>query len=283
MPSTVKLPILGNVNKGTAVGIGIGGVTVAGYLVYRQIKKGKQAAAAAAAAQDAASSSGYGYGYGMPPGQFYGYGEPGAYGYGASGGFPAGYYGYGTPFPGQQPPGPTANATNAQWDQAAIAQLTSDGYDSQTVAGALGAYLHGDTVTAAQQSIIQAAIGIEGYPPDAGPNGYPPSIKVQGTGGGGTGGGQGGGQGGGHPNPGGPDMWPVPDVVGERADDALKEVRAAGFKAKTSPARNPAKTYIVTAQQPSGSAAKGTQVTLRVAQHNYADTRLHGHGSVPIG
>lgn len=254
-----KLPLVGEVRKGPVVGLAVGGVGIAAYLVYRN----KRAKAATASAQ---AASGYGYGvapsaaYGYGNG-YYGYGQQSAYGYGASGGFPAGYYGYGVP----NPPGGggggqvAAATTNAQWAQAAITQLADDGYDRQSVAGALGAYELGQPVTPDQQSIIAAAIGIEGYPPVPGASGNPPGINVQGTPGGGGGGGQGGGGGG----------KAVPNEVGKRADQALAAVRAAGFKAKTVPIRVPTKTYIVTSQSPSGTAPAGSLVTLNVQPHKF--------------
>lgn len=191
MASTVKVPLFGQVNKGTVVGVSIGGFAVAGFLIYRAEKKKKaQSAAAAAASAQSQAASGYGYGAAGLNNGYYGYGEPspyGAYGYGAMGaGYTPGYYGYGTPIPQQAAP----ITTNAQWAQAAINQLSSEGYDAQAVSAALGAYELGQPVTAAQQTIIQSAIGIEGYPPQAGANGDPPGINVQGTPGGGTGGGQ---------------------------------------------------------------------------------------------
>jgi len=52
--------------------------------------------------------------------------------------------------------------------------------------------------------------------------------------------------------------------VGQRATPALAAVRAAGFKAVTSPYRNPRYEYVVTGTSPSGSAPAGSQVTLFV-------------------
>jgi hypothetical protein len=123
----------------------------------------------------------------LPQG-FYGYGEPGgAYGYGASGGFfPQGYYGYGTPLP---PTGNIPVTTNAQWTQAAVTQLQQDGYQPMAVLTALGKYINGVAVNANETGIVQAAIAVEGFPPQAGKNGNPPGIV---HGGGGGGGGQGG-------------------------------------------------------------------------------------------
>jgi hypothetical protein len=183
--STVNVPLIGKANKGTVIGVTIGGFAVAGYLIYREVKKSQAQSAAAATAATTATGYGYGtatgYGYGTG---YYGYGDD--YGYGSSGSFmPSGYYGYGV-----TEPQAVAATTNAQWVQAAITQLTDEGYDAQTVSAALGAYTEGQAVTAAQDTIIQAAIGIEGYPPDPGANGYPPSINESGTTGGGTGGGQ---------------------------------------------------------------------------------------------
>lgn len=267
MASTIKVPLLGQQNKGTVVGVTIGGFAIAGYMIYRSSKK-KQAAAAAAAASSSQAASGYGYGSGALPGGYYGYGEPGiTYGYGASGGFtPTGYYGYGTPIGG----GGIPNATNAQWAQAAINQLSSEGYDPQAVSAALGAYELGQPVSPSQQTIIQAAIGIEGYPPQSGAGGFPPGIHLQGTPGGGSGGGQGGGghggggSGGGHG--GGGNKATIPAVTGERAEEGLADVRQAGFKAKTTPLRNPRKTYVISGQSPPGGtqATRGSLVTLHV-------------------
>lgn len=211
MPDTVKVPGFGQVGKGKVAGIAIGGVAVAGYLIYRQQKKTKTTAA-----QTATAASGYGYGssqgtYGYG---YYGYGEPGiTYGYGASGGFyPQGYYGYGTVGGGGTP-----NTTNAQWSQAAINQLSGEGYDGQAVSGALGAYLLGQPVDASQVNIVQSAIAVEGYPPEPGANGYPPAIMHQGTGGGGGGGGQG-------------TTVKVPQVMFATADAAHDRLKADGLK-----------------------------------------------------
>jgi hypothetical protein len=261
MASTVKVPLLGTQSTGTVIGVTIGGVVVSGYMLYHYSAKNKKQAAAAATAQtQAQAASGYGVAYGYGNG-YYGYGEVvnSPYGYGASGGFAAGYYGYGVPNPPTV--GAVANTTNAQWAQAAITQLSQDGYDTSSIAAALGAYELGAPVTATQQGIIQAAIAVEGYPPVSGANGDPPGINVQGTPGGGTGGGQGGGGTGGSVS--------VPNVVGQRANNGIATLKAAGFQTTTSPFRNPLKTYIITAQNPSGSAASGSLVTLTVAVHSY--------------
>lgn len=244
----------------------IGGVIVAGggivaWEIYKYEKNKTAASQAAAASASAATGYGYGaasgYGYGQE--SPYGYGASGVtYGYGASGGFPAGYYGYGTPEPPGGTPPPIASTTNAQWDQAAVTQLTQDGYDSQTVSGALGAYLNGREVNSSQVNIVDAAIGIEGYPPVAGASGYPPAIKTGGTPGGGGGGGQGGGG----------TTVKVPSVVGERAETGEAKIRAAGLKVTEKGTRVKNAAYHITAQTPKGgaNAKKGATVTVTIAR-----------------
>jgi PASTA domain len=256
MPSAgkkISLGPLGKANKGTVIGVSIGGVTLAGYLIYRERKKSAAAAAASAATAAASSSYGYGavagYGYGSAY-MGYGYGVQNNYGYGASGGFePTGYYGYGV----TEPPvvQPVANTTNAQWAQAAITQLEQEGYDPQTVGAALGAYELGQPVSATQVTIIDNAIGIEGYPPVPGASGNPPGIVQQGTNGGGGGGGQGGG---------GSGNVTVPNVVGQRADAARPALRKAGLTYNIGDTA----TGTVTKQSPTGgkSVTKGSKVTL---------------------
>ena len=157
--------------KGTPRGAWIvGGVVAAGVGLYVYMKN-KQAKAAAAAA--AAQPGQYGYGYGVSP--IYGYGQ------GGTGlGFPFSGYGGGGYGGGQAP------TTNAQWAQAAEGLLVQNGYDAMTVAAALGKYLTGQPCTADQANIIQAAIAFEGYPPQNGPNGFPPNINTSSGGGGGN-------------------------------------------------------------------------------------------------
>jgi hypothetical protein len=118
--------------------------------------------------------------------------------------------------------------------------LQADGYDSATISGALGAYLNGQQVDSSQVNIVDAAIGVEGYPPVAGASGYPPAIKTGGTPGGGGGGGQGGGG-----------TITVPNVVGQRANAAIAKLKAVGLKYHSlTGARTPTKTYTVASQSP---------------------------------
>lgn len=59
--------------------------------------------------------------------------------------------------------------TNAAWAQAAEAGLSQVGFDPVATAAALGAYLAGQTLTAAQASIVFAATAEYGAPPVAPP------------------------------------------------------------------------------------------------------------------
>lgn len=82
-------------------------------------------------------------------------------------------------------PGPPFS-TNAQWTQYVLSYYS--GSDNlQALTDAIGLYLAGSTVTAAQQGLINDATAVGGTPPVTGPNGYPPSIRTAGSTAGGTG------------------------------------------------------------------------------------------------
>lgn len=85
------------------------------------------------------------------------------------------------------PPGGTtggAFTTNGEWSQDVIAYMTSNNLveDPTQLSTALGRYLTGAFVDpdkdAALVSLIQQAIAVKGYPPVAGPNGFPPAINT---------------------------------------------------------------------------------------------------------
>jgi len=77
------------------------------------------------------------------------------------------------------PATPTGFTSNAQWTQAAEEYLSETvGLDSTQVQAALGKYITGGAASTAQATIIEQAIAAEGYPPIAGPNGYPPSVRT---------------------------------------------------------------------------------------------------------
>jgi hypothetical protein len=77
-------------------------------------------------------------------------------------------------------------STNAQWSQYVLTYFAGND-NLPAITDAIGLYLAGQTVTAAQQGLINDATAIAGTPPVNGPNGYPPSIKTAGSTAGGTG------------------------------------------------------------------------------------------------
>jgi hypothetical protein len=117
MPSTVKLPVLGNVPKGGVVAGALAAVAVGAFAWYRHNMAAKTASTGDAYGY---GTSAYGYGQ-QPPGGYYGYGysyggvSGGAinpypvgseYGYGAFG------YGYYNPYTGQYQGGGTGTGVN---------------------------------------------------------------------------------------------------------------------------------------------------------------------------
>jgi hypothetical protein len=182
-----NLPVVGNVPKGWVWAVGLGSVAVGGYVYLR-----RRNAAAATAGPGTTDTSGdtadAGAGYPDPnaidPATGMTYAEEQA----LSGG---GYYGTGGAggvTDGSGLPGPGAFSTNAEWAQYAEQQLSGT-VAATSLSAALGKYLTGGAVTGDQASLIDQAIAVAGYPPVGGPGGYPPAIKDQPDGGGGTGGG----------------------------------------------------------------------------------------------
>lgn len=165
MADTVNVPGVGatpkrNVAIGLAVLAGILGVA------YYRHAKSQQAASAASTAASTATPADT-----TIPATAY---DPnaGLTGVaGSAGPYSQGYYNA----PGSYPQG---YVTNGQWAQAAEAYLTSIGADPTTVGLALGKYLTGQTVTTAQQDVIDQAIAFANYPPVNGPGGYPPNIRL---------------------------------------------------------------------------------------------------------
>ena len=202
MAETVNLPLIGQTRRGVAVG-GIFAIgTVGAYLIYRHLKT---KSSTTTASQYGYGSGAYAYGYGSQYGygtQQYGYGAytydgSSGYGYGSGGGGVVGgggtvsdggtgLYGYGTQTV------PSAATTNTQWAANAVSALAQQGYNTMAVTAALSLYLTGGSLSPDQVSIVQAALALEGDPPQSGAGGYPPQIR---QGGGGGGGGQGGGGG----------------------------------------------------------------------------------------
>lgn len=218
--------IAGKPVKKETVYIGIAAVAIVGIGMYRY-RKQQQQAAADAAANAAAQAPGTGAGSsdqvdpatGFPYGSQEdaaaltaqsGYITP----YGAGGGTQYLYGGY-PPTPSSTMPG--GFTSNAQWSQAAEDYLVNTtGADANTVGNALGKYITGQTVSDAQEAIINQAIAFEGMPPVAGPQGYPPSIrKAIPT-----------------PTPTPQTTVAVPKITGMRAGDAHNVIVAAGLVPK---------------------------------------------------
>lgn len=178
MPDDIKLPGGLHVKKEVAI---VGGVVVIGGVIYYYRKQKAAQAAAAAAAQTAANTTTAAQtGTGIDPVTGYPYGSPEDQAALAAQSYnilptQSGNFG-----PGYGPPGPGGSGgftSNAQWAQAAEQMMGSNGTDA--TAAALGKYLTGQPISSDQQTLVQEAIAIEGYPPVAGPNGFPPSINLQ--------------------------------------------------------------------------------------------------------
>lgn len=210
MAAEVNLPVVGGVPKKALL---IGGGAAALLVAVLFLKRKKAAAAPASTAGTASSGDPY-----PPDGTTGDPGDPNStdpatgmtYGDEQAGTGTGGYQdtaqgpdygatGYYDPNTGQWVYGNTgtgqaAATTNQAWAQDAISYLSGTGTDPGQLSAALGAYLAGQPVTPAQVSLIDEAIAAEGYPPQAGPNNYPPGINESGagTGQGGTAGSTGG-------------------------------------------------------------------------------------------
>jgi hypothetical protein len=207
----VKTPF-GEMNKKTVAIAGVGGVVIIGIVYYRSKQTAAaNAAATAAAANSAANATGTantqidpatGYPYGSAEDEAalsqqqginytgYGFGGGGGYsGGGGSGGNP------GPPF-----------TSNAAWASYCEQSMGSTGSDA--IAAALGHYLVGVPLATGESTIVDQAIAIGGYPPVAGPNGYPPAFKTGGGGGGSN---------------------TVPNVIGQDWTYSIKAITAAGL------------------------------------------------------
>lgn len=188
MSGKINIPLIGKVPKVAA----FGGVAVVIVLIVLKVRSNSAASTAAAAAAPAAS------GVQTDPAGNVGVIDP-ATGYvygstqdvaalqtsaasqatdtsGGSGGTVSSQVSNGPPF-----------TSNAAWSQYAISILGAGYGSGGDLAGELGLYLAGASVTAAQEDDINAAIGVAGPVPVAGPNGYPPAINVSGSKAGGAG------------------------------------------------------------------------------------------------
>lgn len=264
----VKLPVIGSVPK-VAVVVGVGGVIVLIVIHNRQAKSSTAAASTGTPApggdpyppdgtqgnpQDLYSTDpatgvtygdelvgyapGFGYGTGVPPTDTTGTGSGGTTGTG------------GPPF-----------SSNDQWAQYAQSYLTGTvGLDPGTVSQALGLYITGQPVTAAQETVIQEALAFAGSPPVPGPNGMPPSINVTGN------------------KTGGGDVT-VPNVVGLRRQDAEPKLKAAnlGWNYTNPPPTGNRDEWVISAQTPKNGARVASGATIHLTIKDVS------HGRKPPG
>lgn len=175
LEGTVHTP-LGAVSKKTAILGGAAVVILAG-IVYMRSRKASQAAATANAGANTGIDPATGYAYGSAE-------DAAALANQASYINPSVPYapggGGGLSDTGTLGPGGFTN--NAQWAQYAETTLASNGAvsDISALSAAIGKYLTDQPVNGDQQSLINQAIAIAGYPPVSGPSGYPPSINTSG-------------------------------------------------------------------------------------------------------
>lgn len=156
MAAQVTLPGVGPVSKRALLIGGSAAALVMGVVWWRRRKAAAPASPAGATATDTTGAD-------MSTADMSGVG---------SGGVPLG-----APDNSTAPP-----SSNPQWDANVTAALANV-VDPTQLAQALGLYLTGQAVTPDQTTIIDEAIGVGGYPPVSGPNGYPPAIRTQAAGG----------------------------------------------------------------------------------------------------
>lgn len=263
----VKLPGGGKIpKKAAAAGLVVVG-TLIGVYYYKKRKAGSASSAAAVSSTDQYPPDGTTgnpsdpYSTDPATGQTYGDeaagsgGTLGAYGSGAASGLyydPAtGAYDLTSPYgtqgtsPYQTQNGPPFS-TNSAWADWVIQELQAEdpGINVGELTTAIGAYLEGQPVTAAQKPLIFDALAIGGDPPVAGAAGYPPKVRTSGNGGGTT--------------------ETVPDVKGKDADQALAALKAAHLKGTLSEHRKPGITYLVDAQSPAAGKRVAENSTVKL-------------------
>jgi hypothetical protein len=149
--------------------------------------------------------------------------------------------------------GGAAITTNAEWLQACETYFVSNSLVSDSgvaLTSALGKYLAGSPVTPDQETLIQEATGVEGYPPVSGTGGYPPGIHVAGSQ---T-----------TPPPAAATVT-VPSVTGRNWGAAFNAITGAGLKAVANGSAAKVDTnWTVATQDPSGGTQVATGSTVSV-------------------
>lgn len=298
LTGNVKVPLVGTVPKKAAAG----GVAVVGVLVVvyyaRKRKAATAAPGAAATATDQYPPDGTSgnpqdpYSTDPATGQTYGdeaAGSGGTFGAFGTGGVDSGTFpwdgttgnpsdpfsldpGTGTTYgnegggggSGAVTPGGPPFANNSAWENWAVQQLqvNDPGINLGDLTTALGLYLGGQPVSAAQKTLIFNARGAAGDPPVAGPNGYPPNVRTNGSTGGKTA------------------EVTVPSVIGQPQEAAYAILTEAHLKPSGSKVI-PGKTIYVVSQSPApGRHAEPGSVVRLVSKPKTAGHKSGGGGVI---
>ena len=137
-------------------------------------------------------------------------------------------------------------ANNSDWEVWVTSELeeTDTSINTDDLTQALGLYLNGQPVSAAQKVLIFDATGAGGDPPVAGPNNYPPNVQTNG---------------------GDTATATVPNCAGQTAGDAHNLIVAAGLipeDPNASVSGEPSKKVVSTSPAAGTSVATGSQVTI---------------------
>lgn len=147
----------------------------------------------------------------------------------------------------QNPTGGPPFANNSDWEVWVTNQLeqTDPGINAGDLTQALGLYLNGQPVSAAQKTLVFDATGVGGDPPVAGPQNYPPNVRTDGSTGPATA------------------AVAVPNVVGQPQEAAYAIISEAGLHPSGSKTISGTTIY-VTSQSPAAGkkVASGSTVTL---------------------
>jgi len=256
-----------SMSKKTLMIAALVGAGVLGYAYYSKRKNASSGTAAAGATGSIDPATGYPYGSAEDTAALAaqsGSGTTGGYGgidpltglpYGSvqdqqalqDSGFPVGATGAGS----TSSTSPAATTvTNAEWEQECIANLEAGGVDQATISNAesgLPRYLAHLTMSSAQGTAVQLAVGLTGPPPSGGPYSIriapsppkpPPAAKVR-----------------------------IPALTGERVENANSALQSLGLKSSFG-SRKPGVAYTVTATSPKAGTevAKGSTVHLSIRE-----------------
>lgn len=176
MAEKINIPGFGPANKTAVYVVGGGAAALLAYSIwkYRQ----NQAANAASTATGTTDTSQ------LDPATGYPYGSPeDAAALSSQAGYtnPYGYVGIGPNTGDTSTPIPAITDNGAWTQKAEDILVNTNGLDAPTVSAALGKYITGESVNSTEASIINQAISVANYPPQAGPSGYPPSVRLVST------------------------------------------------------------------------------------------------------